>query len=61
MLVYRKYECFVMQMVCVLCAYRGSFQCCILHDFVLSMYFRYQWSFRQNGRLNTVSCMLPIG
>ena len=29
MLVYRKYECFVMHMlyVCVLCA-----QCCILHD-----------------------------
>ena len=26
----------------------------------LSMYFRYQWSFHQNGRLNTVSCMLHI-
>ena len=34
MLVYRKYECFVMQMVfvCVLCASCDSFQCCILHD-----------------------------
>ena len=31
MLVYVKYECFVMQMfyVCVLCAYCGSSQCCI--------------------------------
>ena len=31
---YRKYECLVMQMlyVCVLCASRGSSQCCILHD-----------------------------
>ena len=27
----------------------------------LSMYFRYQWSFRQKGRLNNVSCMLYIG
>ena len=34
MLVYGKYECFVMQMlyVCVLCASCGSSQCCILHD-----------------------------
>ena len=34
MLVYGKYECFVMQMlyVCVLCAPCGSSQCCILHD-----------------------------
>ena len=34
MLVYRKYECFVMQMfyVCVLCASCGNSQCCILHD-----------------------------
>ena len=34
MLVHGKYECFVMQMlnVCVLCAFCGSFQCCILHD-----------------------------
>ena len=34
MLVYGKYECFVMQMlyVCVLCASCGSYQCCILHD-----------------------------
>ena len=34
MLVYVKYECFVMQMlyVCVLCASCGSSQCCILHD-----------------------------
>ena len=33
-LVYGKYECFVMQMlyVCVLCASCGSSQCCILHD-----------------------------
>ena len=32
MLVYGKYECFVMQMlyVCVLCASCGSSQCCIL-------------------------------
>ena len=32
-LVYGKYECFVVQMlyVCVLCAYGGSSQCCILH------------------------------
>ena len=31
---YGKYDCFVMQMlyVCVLCASRGSSQCCILHD-----------------------------
>ena len=34
MLVYGKYECFVMQMpyVCVLCESCGSSQCCILHD-----------------------------
>ena len=34
MLVYGKYECFVMHMlyVCVLCASCGSSQCCILHD-----------------------------
>ena len=34
MLVYGKYECFVMQMlyVCILCAYSGSSQCCMLHD-----------------------------
>ena len=34
MLVYGKYECFVMQMlyVCVLCASCDSSQCCILHD-----------------------------
>ena len=34
MLVYGKYECFVMQMlyVCVLYASCGSYQCCILHD-----------------------------
>ena len=34
MLVYGKYECFVMQMlyVCVLCASCGSSQSCILHD-----------------------------
>ena len=34
MLVYGKYECFVMQMlyVCVLCASCGSSQCCIMHD-----------------------------
>ena len=34
MLVYGKYECFVMQMlhVCVLCAYCGSSPCRILHD-----------------------------
>ena len=34
MLVYGKYECFVMQMlyVCVLCASCGSSQFCILHD-----------------------------
>ena len=33
-LVYGKYECFVMQMlyVCVLCASFDSSQCCILHD-----------------------------
>ena len=32
MLVYGKYECFVVQMlyVCVLCASCGSSQCCIL-------------------------------
>ena len=35
-LVYGKYECFVIQMlyVCVLCASCGSSQCCILHDLV---------------------------
>ena len=34
MLVYKKCECFVMQMlyVCVLCASCGSSQCCIMHD-----------------------------
>ena len=34
MLVYGKYECFVMQMlyVCVLCESCGSSQCCNLHD-----------------------------
>ena len=34
MLVYGKYERFVMQMlyVCVLCACCGSSQCCVLHD-----------------------------
>ena len=34
MLVYGKYECFVMQMlyVCVLCALCGSYQCYILYD-----------------------------
>ena len=34
MLVYEKYECFVMQMlyVCVLCASCGSSQCRILHN-----------------------------
>ena len=34
MLVYGKYECFVMHMlyVCVLCASCGNSQCCILHD-----------------------------
>ena len=34
MVVYVKYECFVMQMlyVCVLCASWGSSQRCILHD-----------------------------
>ena len=33
MLVYGKYDCFVLQMlyVCVLCASCGSSQCCILH------------------------------
>ena len=32
-LVYGKYECFVMHMlyVCVLCASCGSSQCCVLH------------------------------
>ena len=31
MLVYRECECFVMQMyVCLLCASRGSSQCCVL-------------------------------
>ena len=39
MLVYGKYECFVMQMlyVCVLCASCGSSQCSILHDCRLLM------------------------
>ena len=39
MLVYEKYECFVMHMlyVCVLCASCGSSQCCILHDSFLLM------------------------
>ena len=34
MIVYGKYECFLMQMfsVCVLCASCGSSQCWILHD-----------------------------
>ena len=34
MLMYGKYECFVMHMlyVCVLCVSYGSSQCCILHD-----------------------------
>ena len=34
MLVYGRYECFVMQMLydCVLCASCGSSQCCIMHD-----------------------------
>ena len=34
MLVYGKRECFDMKMlyVCVLCAYRGRPQCCVLHD-----------------------------
>ena len=34
MLVYGKYECFVMQMlyVCVLCASCGNSQCCIMHE-----------------------------
>ena len=34
MLVYGKYECFVMHMlnVCVWCASCGSSQCCVLHD-----------------------------
>ena len=34
MLVYGKYECFVLQMLyaCVLCAFCGSSQCCILPD-----------------------------
>ena len=33
MLVYGRYECFVMQMyVCVLCSSCGSSQCCILQD-----------------------------
>ena len=33
-LVYGKYECFVMHMlyVCFLCASCGNSQCCILHD-----------------------------
>ena len=38
MIVYGKYECFVMQMyVCVLCASCVSSQCCILHDCSLLM------------------------
>ena len=32
MLLYGKYECFDMQMLYVLCASCGSFQCSILHD-----------------------------
>ena len=34
MLVYMKYDCFVMQMlyVCVLCTSSVSSQCCVLHD-----------------------------
>ena len=34
MLVYEKYDCFIMQMlyVCVLYVYCGTSQCCILHD-----------------------------
>ena len=34
MLVYGKYECFVMHMlyVCILCASCVSSQCCVLHD-----------------------------
>ena len=34
MFLYGKYECLVMQMmyVCVLCAFCGSSQCCVLHD-----------------------------
>ena len=28
-----KCECFVMQMLCVLCVSCGSSQCCVLHDF----------------------------
>ena len=38
-LVYGKYECFVTHMlyVCVLCAYCGSSQCCILHDLYSSL------------------------
>ena len=37
MLVYGKYECFVMQMlyVCVLCASCGSSQLCLLHDLLM--------------------------
>ena len=37
MLVYGKCECFVMHMlyVCVLCAFCGSSQCCVLHDLQL--------------------------
>ena len=36
MLVHGKCEYCVMKMlyVCVLCAFCGSFQCCILHDFL---------------------------
>ena len=39
MLVYGKCESFVMQMlyVCVLCASRGSSECCVLHDLQLLM------------------------
>ena len=37
MLVYGKYECFVMQMlyVCVLCASCGSSQCCITYSLLM--------------------------
>ena len=37
MLVYGKYECFVMQLlyVCILCALCGSSQCCVLHDLLV--------------------------
>ena len=52
MLVYGKYECFVMHMlyVCVLCVSCGSYQCCILHD--LRPYSR-------AGPMTSVSFCLP--